>query len=249
MRIDVFSLFPALVEAPLADSIVGRARSSGAIRLHSHDIRTWTTDNHRTADDTPFGGGAGMVLKAEPIVTGVEAIQQTHGPADRILVMAASVIRFDQMMAAELARHNHLIVIYGHYEGIDARVPEILGATELSIGDYVLTGGELAAAVVIDCVSRLLPGVIRAESVRDESHSAGLLEYPQFTRPASFRGLDIPPVLVSGHHAEIAQWRRRAALDRTLERRPDLLAGAALSEEEHAWLEHHQVRVDGPENP
>lgn len=248
MRIDVLSLFPGIVEAPLASSIVGRARTTGALDLHSHDIRTWTSDVHRTADDGPFGGGAGMVMKAEPIVTGAEAIQATQGAADRIFVMAASGVRFNQELATELARVSHLILICGHYEGIDARVPEILGATELSIGDYVLTGGELAAAVVIESIARLLPGVIRAESIADESHAAGLLEYPHYTRPASFRGLEVPAILLSGHHGEIAQWRRQRALERTAERRPDLLAEVELTEEERAWLETRQVRGERPQN-
>jgi tRNA (guanine37-N1)-methyltransferase len=222
---------------------------TGALELHAHDIRTWTNDVHRTADDTPFGGGAGMVMKAEPIVTGVEWIQAAHGEADRIFVMAASGIRFDQSMARELARLDHLILICGHYEGIDARVPEIIGARELSIGDYVLTGGELAAAIVIDSVTRLMPGVIKSESIEDESHAAGLLEYPQYTRPANVRGHEVPAVLLSGHHAEIARWRRQEALRRTAERRPDLLARIELSAAERDWLERLEVRDARHENP
>lgn len=249
MRIDVFSLFPAAVEAPLATSIVGRARATGALDLYSHDIRDWTSDVHRTADDAPFGGGAGMVMKVEPIVSGVEAVQLAVGDADRIIVMAANGVNFTQAMALELARLGRLILICGHYEGIDARVTEVLGAAEVSIGDYVLTGGELAAAVVIDCVTRLLPGVIRAESIADESHSTGLLEYPHYTRPANFRGLQVPPVLLSGHHAEIARWRRRQAVSRTNERRPNLTAKINLSDDERLWLDSLEVRTDSPENP
>jgi tRNA (guanine37-N1)-methyltransferase len=249
VRIDVFSLFPDSVDAPLSASIVGRARTTGALDLHSHDIRSWTHDVHRTADDTPFGGGAGMVMKVEPSGTGVEAIQAAHGQADRIFVLAASGTRFDQVVAHELAVLRHIILICGHYEGIDARVPELLGAEELSIGDYVLTGGELAAAVVIDSITRLLPGVIKSESITEESHTAGLLEYPHYTRPATFRGLGIPAVLLSGHHAEIARWRRRQALKRTAERRPDLLQGAELTEEEQRWLAGLEVRDPRHENP
>ena len=247
MRIDIFSLFPETVDASLSASIVGRARATRALDFHAHDIRTWTRDVHRTADDTPFGGGAGMVMKAEPIVTGVESIQEVHGPADRIYVLAASGLRFDQEMARAIAAMRHVILICGHYEGIDARVPEILGADELSIGDFVLTGGELAAAVVVDSVTRLLPGVIKSESVADESHSEGLLEYPHYTRPATFRDLEIPPVLLSGHHAEIARWRRQQALMRTAERRPDLLERASLSAEEREWLKGLEVRDSGHE--
>jgi tRNA (guanine37-N1)-methyltransferase len=223
MRIDVLTLFPELVDAPLSASIVGRARQTGALDLRIHDIRTWTSDVHRTADDTPYGGGAGMVMKAEPVVSGAEWISETHGAPDRILIMAASGRLFSQAVADELTSLSHLVIICGHYEGIDHRVQHVLGAEELSIGDYVLTGGELPAAVVIDCVTRLLPGVIKRQSIEEESHSAGLLEYPQFTRPAIFRDLPVPDVLLSGNHAEIRRWRHQQALLRTRQIRPDLI--------------------------
>lgn len=232
MRVDVLSLFPALVDAPLAASIVGRARLSGALELHLHDIRQWTTDVHRTADDTPYGGGAGMVMKAEPIVIGVESIIAETGAPDQIFILSASGLRFSQQMAAELARFNHVILICGHYEGIDDRVRQILGADEISIGDFVLTGGELAAAVIIDSVTRLLPGVISPESVLVESHTSGLLEHPQYTRPAAFRGIPIPEILASGNHAAIARWRHEQAIAKTARNRPDLLAKLSPADRE-----------------
>jgi tRNA (guanine37-N1)-methyltransferase len=226
VRIDVLTLFPHMVDAPLADSIVGRARSTGALNLHVHDIRTWTDDVHRTVDDSPFGGGAGMVMKADPIVRGAEAIAAEVGSDPVTLILSASGKSFTQAIAHELSEEPHLLLVCGHYEGIDDRVRQILNAVELSIGDYVLTGGELAAAVVIDAVARLLPGVIKAESIAQESHdplNSGLLEYPQFTRPAQFRGLAVPDVLLSGNHKLIADWRHAQAIAKTRGNRPDLL--------------------------
>lgn len=249
MRIDVFSLFPELVDAPLAASIVGRARSAGMLDLRLHDIRIWTSDVHRTVDDAPFGGGAGMVMKIDPIVSGVEHVQGTSGPADRILLLAANGTPFNQTMAKKLSRLDHLMLICGHYEGVDGRIPLVLGAEELSIGDYVLTGGELAAAVVIDCITRLLPGVIRVESTENESHSGNLLEHPHFTRPASYRGHEVPAVLLTGNHAEIQRWRRRESLKRTAERRPDMLTDDLLTDEERAWVRTLDVRSKGHERP
>ena len=223
MRIDVLTLFPSLVDAPLSDSIIARARETGALDLNIHDIRTWTNDVHRTADDTPYGGGAGMVMKVEPIVAGAEWVEKTRGKPDRTYIMSASGTLLTHDLATEIASLDRLLLICGHYEGIDDRVREILDARELSIGDYVLTGGELAAAVVIDCVTRLIPGVIRAESVTDESHAAGILEYPHYTRPAVFCGRAVPEVLLSGNHAEIRKWRHEQALRKTARNRPDLI--------------------------
>jgi tRNA (guanine37-N1)-methyltransferase len=223
MRIDILTIFPRMVLDPLSDSIVLRARRTGALTLAAHDIRQWTSDVHRTVDDTPYGGGAGMVMKAEPIVLGAEAIERAYGRPNRTLIMSAAGRRFDQRMARELAHERHLLLICGHYEGIDARVQEILGAEEVSIGDFVLTGGELAAAVITDAVARLLPGVIKDDSTAHESHSEGVLEYPHYTRPASFRGFEVPPVLLSGDHARIAAWRAEQALKKTRDIRPDLL--------------------------
>jgi tRNA (guanine37-N1)-methyltransferase len=223
MRVDVLTLFPDLVDAPLSGSIVGRARQSGTLDLNIHDIRTWTSDVHRTADDTPYGGGPGMVMKAAPIVSGAEWIAETHGAPDRSYILSASGQLLSHDLAVEIAAQDHVLLICGHYEGIDDRVRVLLAAEELSIGDYVLTGGELAAAVVIDCITRLIPGVIRAESVAEESHAAGLLEYPHYTRPATFRDLKVPDVLLSGNHGEINQWRHMQALIRTAQNRPDLV--------------------------
>lgn len=223
MRIDILTIFPRLVLDPLSDSIVLRARKGGALTLAAHDIRQWTSDVHRTVDDTPYGGGAGMVMKAEPLVLGAEAVAAAYGQPDRTLIMSAAGRRFDQEVARELAAERHLLIICGHYEGIDARVADILGAEEMSIGDFVLTGGELAAAVITDAIARLLPGVIRADSTVYESHSERLLEYPQYTRPATFRGLDVPDVLLGGNHARIATWRAEQARLKTRAVRPDLI--------------------------
>jgi tRNA (guanine37-N1)-methyltransferase len=232
MKIDVFTLFPDMVDAPLALSIVGRARSTGALDLRIHDIRNWTNDVHRTADDSPYGGGAGMVMKADPIVRGVEEVIESVATKPRILILSAGGPLFTQTTAVDLAAEAHLILVAGHYEGIDDRVRQLLEAEELSIGDYVLTGGELAAAVVIDTIARLLPGVINAESTRSESHGSeigGLVEYPQFTRPAIYRGLTVPDVLLSGNHAAIAQWREEESVAKTRRNRPELLSPEAAT--------------------
>ncbi len=237
LRFDVFTLFPRTVEAPLEESIIRRAIERGIVAVQAHDIRTWTHDRHRTADDTPYGGGAGMVMLAAPIVDGVEAVLGDELPAARVLVMTPAGRVFDQAMARDLARAQRVVVICGHYEGIDQRVIDVLGAEEVSIGDYVLTGGELAASVVIDAVARLVPGVIEEASISEESHSSGLVEYPQYTRPQQYRGLDVPGVLLSGHHAQIAAWRRAESIRKTAAIRPDLLAKADLTERERAKVE------------
>ena len=236
LRFDIFTLFPAMFAGPFEESIVKRARETGAVAIHVHDIRAWTTDRHRTADDTPYGGGAGMVMRAPPIVTGVEATLGDELGDARVLLMAASGRPFTQAMARSLADARRVAIVCGHYEGVDQRVVEILGADEVSIGDYVLTGGELPAMVVVDAVTRLLPGVIQASSIEEESHQGGLVEYPHYTRPVEFRGRAVPAVLLSGHHAEIARWRRRQAIARTATLRPDLLDGAGLSGDERAML-------------
>jgi tRNA (guanine37-N1)-methyltransferase len=226
LRVDIFTLFPAMGTGPLTESIIGRAVVAGTVAINIHDIRDWTTDRHRTADDTPYGGGAGMVMKAPPIVEAVEDVLGNDLGTARIAIMSAGGGRFTQSVAHELAGCHRLALICGHYEGIDQRVADILGADELSVGDYVLTGGELPAMVVTDAVVRLIPGVIDAASVADESHGDAdrpLVEYPHYTRPVSYRGHDVPQVLLSGHHARIEAWRREAALERTRQRRPDLL--------------------------
>lgn len=224
MRIDVLTLFPAMFAGPLDESIIKRARDQGLLELKLHSLRDWTHDRHRTVDDRPFGGGPGMLLKPEPIFEAVESLRGSDG---RVILLSPAGRLLTQAVARELAGVPHLILLCGSYEGVDERVREFLVDDDLSIGDYVLTNGALPAMVLIDVVTRLLPGVLGDDaSSRDESFSTGGLEYPQYTRPAEFRGLKVPEVLVSGHHAAIAQWRARQAWLRTLQRRPDLAAKA-----------------------
>jgi tRNA (guanine37-N1)-methyltransferase len=222
-RVDVFTLFPGMFDGPLSESILKRARERSLIQIDVHDIRDWTHDRHRTADDTPYGGGAGMVMTAPPIVSAVEAAIGDRLERVPVLVLSASGRRFTQDVAKILARGMGIALICGHYEGIDERVAEILGADQLSVGDYVLTGGELPAMTVIDAVCRLRPGVIDAESIADESHATTLLEYPHYTRPVEYRGRRVPEILLQGHHAKIGAWRRAQVIARTARRRPDLL--------------------------
>jgi tRNA (guanine37-N1)-methyltransferase len=208
---------------PLSESILGRAQGQGIIDIRVHDIREWTHDRHRTADDTPYGGGAGMVLKAPPIIEAVEDVLGGDREQTVIVLLSASGRQFTQSVARELSAANRIALICGRYEGVDARVPIILHAEEVSVGDYVLTGGELPAMVVVDAVARLVPGVIEDASTADESFDDDLLEYPQFTRPVEFRGHRVPDVLLSGHHANVDAWRREQAIARTKLLRPDLL--------------------------
>lgn len=215
MRIDVFTVFPTIVDAPLSDSIIQRARTTGRLDLRIHDLRTWTHDRHRTVDDTPYGGGPGMVMKAAPIVEGVEFVLDGASARPRILLTSAGGRRFDQRMARQLAEEARVVIICGHYEGVDHRVVALLGAEEVSIGAYVLTGGELPAAVIIDAVTRLVPGVIAPASVLEESHEDDRVEYPHYTRPAVYREHAVPEVLLSGNHAAIERWRREQSLERT----------------------------------
>ncbi|MHB1306047.1 MAG: tRNA (guanosine(37)-N1)-methyltransferase TrmD [Limisphaerales bacterium] len=227
MKIDVLTLFPGMFAGPLDESIVRRARDQGVLDLGIHNLRDWTHDRHRTVDDRPFGGGPGMLLKPEPIF---EAVEQLRGANTRVILVAPAGRPFTQARARDLAGESHLLLLCGSYEGVDERVVEALVDEELTIGDYVLTNGALPAMVIIDAVTRLLPGVLgKDESAVDESFSHGSLEYPQFTRPAEFRGMKVPEVLLSGHHAEIARWREDQARRRTAERRPDLLP-VAISE-------------------
>jgi tRNA (guanine37-N1)-methyltransferase len=228
LKIDVLTLFPGMFAGPFDESIVKRARESGALELGLVDIRKFATDRHRTTDDTAYGGGPGMVMKPEPLFAAVESVRSA---ASRVILLSPQGRLFKQAIALELSELSHLILLCGHYEGVDERVREHLIDEEISIGDYVLTGGELAAMVLVDAVTRLLPGVLGSdESLLEESHSSGLLEYPQYTRPAEFRGWTVPDVLLSGNHAEIARWRRRQALERTLERRPDLVRPEHIAE-------------------
>jgi tRNA (guanine37-N1)-methyltransferase len=235
VRIDIVTLFPEMF-APLAHSILGRAIEQGRLCVNYVNPRDFTSDRHRTVDDYPYGGGPGMVMKAEPIFLAVESVAR---PGTDVILLSPAGRVFSQSIAAELARRDHLVLICGHYEGVDERVREHLATDEISIGDYVLTGGELAAMVVVDAVARLLPGVLgHAESAGDESHSRGLLEYPHYTRPPEFRGWPVPERLLSGHHAEIAKWRRRQALERTAAHRPDLMTPELQAE----------LADDGPKN-
>jgi tRNA (guanine37-N1)-methyltransferase len=221
MKIDVLTLFPAMFAGPLDESIIMRARKKGLLDLKIHQLRDWTHDRHKTVDDKPFGGGPGMLLKPEPLFAAVESLKRE---GTRVILLSPSGRKFSQQIARELAQEKDLLLVTGHYEGFDERIREALADDELSIGDYVLTNGALPAMVVIDAVARLLPGVLGDDdSSSDESFSHGLLEYPQYTRPAEFRGLKVPEVLLNGNHAEIEKWRREQAMLRTKEQRPDLL--------------------------
>ncbi len=229
LAVDVLTIFPDMFPGPLGDSITGRALASGIVRMNAVDVRSFATDRHRSTDDYPYGGGPGMVMRPEPLVAAVESVRRE---GSRLILLSPTGERFNQARAHALAAASHLVLVCGRYEGVDERVRMVTGAEELSIGDFVLTGGELAAMVVLDAVIRLLPGVLSSsEAWRDESHSfEGLLEYPQYTRPAEFRGLRVPHTLLSGHHAQVAAWRRREALKRTRDRRPELLSGEQLAE-------------------
>ncbi|HZC06121.1 MAG TPA: tRNA (guanosine(37)-N1)-methyltransferase TrmD [Ktedonobacterales bacterium] len=225
MRFDIFTLFPEMLRSPLDESIIARARERGLVEINAWNPRDVTTDRHHVVDDYPYGGGAGMVMKPEPIFTAVERVYES-GP---IILMSPQGRVFTQAIARELAQEPRVTLICGHYEGIDERVREHLCTDELSLGDFVLTGGELAAMVIVDAVTRLLPGVLAAGSTEEESHTAGLLEYPHYTRPPEFRGWTVPAVLLSGNHAAIARWRRKESLRRTRALRPDLFASLELS--------------------
>lgn len=234
MRVDVFTIFPAYFEGPLRGSLLGRARERELIDVHVHDPRDYTTDRHRSVDDTPFGGGAGMVMTPEPLFAAVEAVD----PPRPLFLLSAAGRRFDQSIAEQLAQRAGFSLLCGRYEGVDQRVADHLCDGEISVGDYVLAGGEAGALVVIEAVARLVHGVMsNTESVADESFGDGLLEYPQYTRPADFRGWPVPEALRSGDHARIARWRRAQALRRTLDRRPDLLGPRALTPEERRLLD------------
>lgn len=236
MRFDIITLFPAMFDGPLTESIIKRACQAGLVTIDVHNIRDYATDRHRTTDDAPYGGGAGMVMKAEPLAAAIHAVitartatlpDATATQEPHVILLTPDGELFSQAVAQELARQPWLILVCGHYEGVDERIRETLITRAVSIGDYVLTGGELAAMVLTDAIARLVPGVLDAESIVEESHSDGLLEYPHYTRPAVWEQLNVPPILVSGHHGEVARWRRQQQLQRTLQRRPDMLATAA----------------------
>ncbi len=221
MRIDILSLFPAIPSSMLGESMMKRAQKAGLVTIASHNIRDWATDKHRMTDDTPYGGGQGMVLKPEPIFAAVEALRT---PETRVVFMSPSGRKFTQAIATEYAREKHLIILCGHYEGVDQRVLDHLVNDEISIGDYILTNGAIAAVVFVDAIARLIPGVLgHDQSATDESFVTGQLEGPHYTRPAEFRGWKVPDVLLSGNHAKIAEWRRQQGLEKTRRVRPDLL--------------------------
>ncbi len=239
MRFDIFSLFPEMFTGVFDASMLKRAQSAGLLEIVIHNIRDYTTDRHHITDDYTYGGGGGMVMKPDPIVTAVEtALELGQGPREYPIILLSPQGRlFSQSVARELAGYPRLALICGHYEGVDDRVRDVLGLDEISIGDYVLTGGEVPAMVIVDAVSRYIPGVVGHPSApHEDSHATGLLEHPQFTRPLEFRGLHVPEIVISGNHGELARWRRRESLRRTLERRPDLLARIELSEEEKEFL-------------
>jgi tRNA (guanine37-N1)-methyltransferase len=224
VRIDVLTIFPGILESPLQESLLGRAITDGVVDVRVHDIRDWATDKHRQVDDESYGGGPGMVMKPEPIFGAVEALGEGH---KRVVVLSPAGRRLDQALVRELAAEPWLVLICGRYEGVDERVVEGLPAEEVSIGDYVLSGGEVPALVLLEAVTRLVPGVIGREESheRDSFGPEGVLDHPQYTRPAEFRGMTVPEVLLSGNHAEIERWRREAALEKTRRNRPDLLGG------------------------
>jgi tRNA (guanine37-N1)-methyltransferase len=249
MRFDLLTIFPEFFAGPFDFGIVKRARQQGIIEVAIHDLRSFTFDKHHQVDDRPFGGGDGMVLKPEPIFRAVETLlcdgrRAEDGKRDAVVLLSPQGRVFDQAEAAAFAREcSRMILICGRYEGVDERVVETIVTDEISIGDYVLTGGEIPAMVIVDAVTRLLPSALGSEtSAVHDSFADGLLDYPNYTRPAEFRGMRVPEVLVSGHHGEVAKWRRRAALLKTFKMRPELLEQADLTEEELRWLEEAGIR-------
>ena len=241
MRIDILTLFPEMFAGPFDASIVARARAAGVLEIALHNPRDYATDKHHIVDDYAYGGGPGMVMKPEPIFACVDAVRPMADPPGRVVLLTPQGRLLNHQVVVELAAEQRLIVICGHYEGVDERVRDALVDDEISIGDYVLSGGEPAAMVLVDAVARHQPGALGSElSLEEESHAQGLLEYPQYTRPPDFRGMAIPDVLLSGHHAEIAKWRRRQSVLRTARRRPDLLASAELTAEERQAVENER---------
>lgn len=263
IHFDILTIFPGMFEGPFRESMVKRAIERGLVSVDIHNIRDYATDRHRTTDDCPFGGGTGMVMKPEPIFAAAEAAlgkrqaPPPDWPANEVYVPPGSAVVLlspqgrvlGQAIAQQLATLDHVVLICGRYEGVDERVRQHLATDEVSIGDYVLTGGELPAMVLVDCVSRLIPGVLPTEAPLDESHATGLLEYPQYTRPADFRGWSVPEILLSGHHAMVARWRRCQSLLRTLLRRPELLAQAPLDDADRKMLAGLEEKLAKGETP
>ena len=244
MVFDVLTLFPGMFESPMQESILARAAKQGLLQVRAHNLRDWAEGKHQTTDDTPYGGGDGMVMKPEPIAKALEALKKKT-PNAKVLLMTPQGTRFDQRHSKDLAREEGLIFLCGRYEGFDERVRQSLVDAEYSIGDFVLTGGELPAMVMIDAISRHLPGVLGSSgSAETDSFSDGLLEYPQYTRPAVFEGMQVPQILLSGDHGKIARWRREQQLLRTLQRRPDLLQQVDLSNEDRKMLERLQQLLE-----
>jgi tRNA (guanine37-N1)-methyltransferase len=237
MHFDILTLFPGLFSGAFEESIIKRARESGSVTIALHNIRDYATGRHKVTDDTPYGGGGGMIMKPEPIFAATEAVLGEQIDAVPVILLTPKGRLLRQSVARELSRHHRILLICGRYEGVDERVHRYLATDEISIGDYVLSGGEIAAMVIVDAVTRLLPGVLGDPSATfEDSHAEGLLEYPHYTRPPIFRDHPVPDILLSGHHAEITRWRRQQALLRTIERRPDILSGARLNEEDLAYL-------------
>ena len=237
MRIDILTLFPDMCDAVMSESIIGRARQAGKVEINCIDIRDYTLDKHRRVDDKPYGGGMGMVMAPQPIYDCFQALCDEIGTRPHLIYLTPQGKTLTQERVKELSRLDNIALLCGHYEGIDERVIEALEPEEISVGDYVLTGGELPALIVADSVSRMLPGVLSDdECFEEESHYHSLLEYPQYTHPSEWQGREVPEVLLSGHHAKVEQWRREQSLKRTFERRPDMLDHASLSDEDRAFL-------------
>ncbi len=248
MRFSIFSLFPNVFDPYLNTSILKRAQDNGALQVKTYNIRDWARDKHHTTDDTPYGGGGGMVMKPEPLFAAVEEVLGSPPPCP-VILLSPQGRTFSQRIAIELAGNDHIAMLCGRYESVDERIRQHLATDSISIGDYVLTGGELPAMVIVDAVTRLLPGVLgNPQATLEDSHASGLLEYPHYTRPPEFRGWAVPEVLLSGNHAEIAQWRRRESLRRTLQYRPDLLSQANLDEGDLAFLENLGYTPRQPSN-
>lgn len=238
MRIDIITLFPSMFRGPFDESIIKRAKKKGILEINLHDLREFTNDRHRTVDDLPYGGGAGMVMKPEPLFRATEKVKEGFSFPCKVILLSPQGQPFAQEKAKELAKQEALILLCGHYEGVDERVREHLMDEEISLGDFVLTGGELAAMVMVDAIARMLPGVLGCEdSARQDSFYQTLLDYPQYTRPAEFRGWKVPGILISGNHQKIREWRKKKKLENTFKKRPDLLKIAELSREEEEMLE------------